>query len=700
VQALAPADAAKDAFAWLEAIDGEQALAWVNAQTNRTLRDVRAMAGYAQRLQHNLRLGTQREFNIQYPSSVGGLVYNHFRSASQPAGVWRSTTLEEYRKDRPDWRTLLSLDDYNRQQGVDWVYGGSQVLPAALAGEARQGSDAPLRPRALIRLSRGGSDAAVFREFDTASRRFIPASEGGFELPEAKGFAAWWGKDALLVSSAALGPDTQTTSGYARELRLLRRGQALAEAQVLFRAETTDVSLDWRVDHRPGHAPDLVITRRLQFSQFMHHLWDGQSARKLDLPSHVSLRVAQGHLTLQTGAAWTINGRDHAAGSFFILPVAAAFRPALQPRLLFEPRDGDSVLGFAFTRDHVALNELRDLQSRVSLHRLDGGAPPREVQGLGEFGLSGLWTHEAAANLLWLQHRSFLEPNALYLLDAQTGQTELLHRQGAAGDASPYSVQRQWAVSKDGTRIPLTLIARKGAKADGKQPTLLYGYGGFGISTLPEYQRLVLTNWLEQGGTYAIAHIRGGGDLGPAWELAARGTKRQTGYDDFIAAAEHLIRSGITSPRHLGIYGASNGGLLTAAVSMQRPELFGAVVSRVPLTDLQRYTQWLAGPSWVQEYGDPAKAEDWAVMKTYSPYHNIRPGRSYPPTLYMGNRNDDRVHPIHGRKMAARLMAQTPSQVWYSEPISGGHSGTVTPQLAAEREALLYTFLMHHLAPP
>ncbi len=686
---------APDPYQYMEDLSDAKATAWVREQTRRSLSDVQKMPGYKERYDSNLKILTRREFNIQYPTTVGDVIYNWYRDTSNPNGVWRSTTLEEYSKEqRPNWRVLFRVDAFNSEEKANWTWGGAQVQPANLSGAGSQGMNGAPK-RAMIFLSRGGSDAGIFREFDLASRKLVPASEDGFEIPEGKNRAAWWSADELLVSSE-FGEGGRTSSGYAREIRLWKRGTPLSSAKPMFSAEQKDMSVDWRIDFDAQGRQLFMAQRRLSFDSRATFLWDGQAFKPLALPSDAVVRLRAGHLAVETKSPMPFEGRTLAAGSLLINSFTEAAKGNWKPRLLWEPQPRESVFEVIVTPDHVVINALKDLQSSVMIYPLDGAQPPRELQGLGDFGQTRIWEHSLKGNQLWLNHQSYLQTPALYMLNVKAAQLTKLQEQGGVTDTSPYRAERGNAKSKDGTAIPYTLIQRKDAPRDGKQPTLLYGYGGFGLSMTPDYQRFALLNWLDQGGTYVVAHIRGGGEFGNAWTMAAKGLKRQTGYDDFIAVAEELVRAKVTQPANLGIYGASNGGLLVSAVLVQRPELFGAVVSRVPLTDLQRYTKLLAGPSWVDEYGDPDKPEDWTVMQRYSPYQNLKAGVKLPPTLYLANLNDDRVHPAHGRKMAAR-QAELGSPTWYYEPEQGGHGGIATPQLQAEREALLYTFLMGQL---
>jgi prolyl oligopeptidase len=688
---LLSAQIAPDPHLWLEDLKNPTATQWVDEQSVRALDSIRKMPGFDERYKANLRVLTQREFNIQFPSTVGSFIYNHYRTANQPSGVWRRAVLDEYRKPRPDWQTLLNIDAYNKNEPVNWTWGGAEVQPVSLQKVDQKNL------RAMVRLSRGGSDAAVIREFDLGSRSFVPASAGGFEVPEAKGYAQWWSADELLIATN-FGDGSQTASGYPREVRLWKRGTPLTAAALVFKAEASDVGVNWSVDFAQNGGKHLLIKRQISFFQHAHYAWTGEGLKALDLPADSAVRVHEGSLVIQLRSIWQHKGQSYPAGGLLVANYSDFMAGSAAPRSVFVPAERKTMQGYAVTAQHIVVNESRDLQSKVVVHDITGAAPARELQSLGDWGLVRLRPHSAQSNMLWLSHQGFLEPQSLYLFNTDNLALEKIHTQGQVTDASVYRVERGAARSADGTLIPYTLIQRKDAPRDGQQPTLLYGYGGFGISLLPEYQRLPLLNWLDFGGTYVLAHIRGGGEFGTEWTEAAKGLKRQTGFDDFAAVAQALVDAKVTQPSKLGIYGASNGGLLVSTVSTQRPELFGAVVSRVPLTDMQRYTQLLAGPSWIEEYGNPDRPEDWSVLARYSPYHNLKASAPMPPTLYITNRNDDRVHPAHGRKMVAKQLAMG-YPTWLYEPIEGGHSGVATPQLQAEREALLYTFLMHHLKP-
>jgi prolyl oligopeptidase len=688
------AQSTPDEHIGLESLTDEKVTQWVEKETEKTFAEIRKMANYDARYKDNLKILTQREYNIQLPISVGEFVYNYYWTGSQPAGVWRRATLSEYKKDSPSWQTLFNIDAYNRDTNQKWSFRAAQVQSVAI--QKKSGN----APRAMLMLSKGGSDAVVMREFDLKTRKIIEPNEQGFDVPQAKGWADWWSADELIIATD-FGPGTMTDSTYARQLRLWKRGTPLASAQMIFNAEASDVSVDWKLDIAADGQQFLLVSRRTSFFQRTYYLWDSQELKPLVVPADSQVSIKQGKIFIELYSDWRVGDQVFAAGSLLMAPQNALVQSLSGSdfRVLFAPRNGSSLLSFVATNDTIVVNELSDLKSRINIHSFDSAVPSKVLSDPTGEGLATIWMHDAASNRLWISHQGFIQPPTLSILDASKGTSEFFHKQGPVGDANLYTVSKRAAKSLDGTVIPYTVIQPKTSATNQNQPTLLYGYGGFGISLLPEYQRFQMVNWLQYGGTYVIAHIRGGGDFGIEWMKAAKGLKRQTGFDDFTAVAQDLIDSKVTTPRNLGIYGASNGGLLVSAVSVQHPELFGAVVSRVPLTDMQRYTKLLAGASWIEEYGNPDKPEDWTVMQKYSPYQNLKPGRALPPTLYITNRNDDRVHPAHGRKMVAKQRALG-YPAWLFEASAGGHSGRATPQLFAEREALLYTFLMHHLSKP
>ena len=669
----------------LEQPDGAEALAWVQARTAEARQLIAALPDYARRYDDTLTALSARDTNIQFVRSHRGQLYNFFSTAARPNGVWRRTTLEEYRKERPDWQVLIDFDKLGDQEGRTWNFSSYKLSPNG--------------QRALVFLSPGGADRTEMREFDLPSRQFVAA---GLRLPLAKQWADWYGDDEVLVATESQG-GTLSRSGYPLTIRRWRRGSALAEAPELLRGEPSDMSMSIdTLDPKDGRPAAALISRRISFFQGRYQLLqDDTLSPPLDLPLDATAWLSEGWIGLWLRSDFDDGTTRHPAGSVLVTPVATVTQSERRFHALLSTTPRQRLIRCEPVRDGFAVAWSDNLQPRLLFQRWTGDAfEPREVV-LPDAGVVGIRPDHADGNdLVWLTTQAPLVPQTFGLLDlADPKPWAPIKRQASVFDAAGLAVQRLEARSADGTRIPYTVIAPAKLAMDGKAPTLLYGYGGFGIALELDYQRLPGLNWLRYGGVYVLAHIRGGGEFGPGWYEAAKRTRRQAAFDDFIAVAEDLARRGITSPPRLGIYGASNGGALVSAVLVQRPELFGAAVARVPLTDMLEFPRFTAGPSWIEEYGDPAVAADRAVLARWSPLQNLKEGVAYPPTLFIGNRNDDRVHPSHARKMVARMRALGHAQTWLYEESSGGHLGRATPQLQATREALLHTFLMGMLQP-
>lgn len=664
----------------LEQPEGPDALAWVQARTAEARQLITALPDYARRYDDTLAAVSSRDSNIQFVRAHRGHLYNFYNTANQPSGVWRRTTLEEYRKERPAWQVLIDLDKLGQQEGRAWTFGSYALSPN---GE-----------RALVYLSPGGADRTEMREFDLVSRQFVAS---GFRLPLAKQWADWYGNDEVLVATDT-GPGTLTRSGYPMTVRRWRRGSALAEAPEVLRGEPADIGMSIDAIEPKGERPaTALVGRRIGFFQNRYQLLQGDTLSPvLDLPSDATAWPSEGWLVLWLRSDFDDGTTRHAAGSVLATSIVTATQPVRRFHALLSAAPRQRLIRWERVRDGFAVAWSDNLQPRLVFQRWTGETfEPREV-ALPDAGVVGIRADRSdQSDLVWLTTQAPLVPQTFGLLDVAEPQPWApLKRQAAFFDAAGLKVQRLEARSADGTLIPYTVIAPAALPTDGNAPTLLYGYGGFGIALELDYQRMPGINWLRYGGVYVLAHIRGGGEFGPGWYEAAKGTRRQAAFDDFIAVAEDLARRRITRPRRLGIYGASNGGALVSAVLVQRPELFGAAVARVPLTDMLEFTRFTAGPSWIEEYGDPAVAADREVLARWSPLQNLREGVAYPPTLFVGNRNDDRVHPAHARKMVARMRALGHAQSWLYEETSGGHLGRATPQLLATREALLHTFLM------
>ncbi|MDM4765602.1 prolyl oligopeptidase family serine peptidase [Pelomonas sp. SE-A7] len=676
-----------DPFEWLEDVQGERALDWVRQRNAVTLKELQSRADYAPIRGQMMELLKAKD-RIPQIYRIGSSLYNHWQDDKNPRGLWRRTSLAEYRKAEPQWETVLDLDELGRTEKENWVFGGLTCL-------------APAYRQCLLMLSRGGADAVVVREFDLIDKRFIAPEQGGFYVAEAKTDVGWIDKDTLFIGSD-FGPGSQTDSGYPRQVRRWQRGQPLKDAALVFEGKTQDVSVSASVDHTPGYER-VILRRGLDFyNQETHLLQDGKLVR-LDLPTDVSPSFWKDRLLLSPRKAWTVGGKTYPAGSLLAIDAKAFLRGDRKFQQLFGPTKTRSLAGYTTTSQHLLLNISDKVASRLEEWNFAGAKPVhRKVEAPfpGTLSTSSLYDSELPddelANRYLISYSDFLTPSTLSLAQAGNDRRELLKSGKTRFDATGMRAEQLEARSKDGTRVPYFVLWPAGAKADGNNPTLLYGYGGFEIPLQPGYSGGMGRAWLARGGVYVMANIRGGGEFGPTWHQAATKANKQRSYDDFIAVAEDLIKRRISSPRHLGIMGGSNGGLLVGATYVQRPELFNAVVCQVPLLDMRRYHKLLAGASWMAEYGNPDDPAEWRFISKYSPYQNLQAGKHYPKVLFTTSTRDDRVHPGHARKMAALMQAQGHKMLYY-ENIEGGHGGAADIEQSATLLALEYSYLWQQL---
>jgi prolyl oligopeptidase len=546
----------------------------------------------------------------------------------------------------------------------------------------------------LVSLSRGGADADVVREFDLETKAFVT---GGFTLPEAKSRIAWRGRDSLFVATD-FGPESLTTSGYPRTVRAWARDTNLTAAPLVYEGRADDMAVGAFHDPTPGFDRDFV-SRQITFWTNELFLWRDGKLVKIEKPDDANASVHREWLLVELRSPWTVGGTTHPAGSL----LAANFEKFLAGDrtldVLFAPTPRTSLVAFAGTRNHLLLTTLDNVRSRIEVLAFRDGAWRREpLPGVPEAGTaSASPVDDIESDDYLLVTSSPLTPSTLALGTAGDGrEPERLKASPTFFETNGLRVEQHEAVSKDGTRIPYFQIGRKLLPADGSTPTLLYGYGGFEIPLVPGYDPVSGAAWLEKGHVLVIANIRGGGEFGPAWHQAALKEKRPRAYEDFIAVAENLIARKVTSPAHLGIKGGSNGGLLIGNMYTLRPDLFGAVVCQVPLLDMRRFNKLLAGASWMGEYGDPDKPEEWAFIRGFSPYHNVAKDREHPPILITTSTRDDRVHPGHARKMTA-LLESLGKDVLSYENIEGGHGGAADNRQKAFMDALGWTFLERKL---
>ncbi len=676
-----------DPYLWLEDVHGEDALAWARQRNTHSQALLEAVPGFAQRHNTLLAVLNSRE-QIPAITRRGRHVFNLWRDANNQRGLWRRTSLAEYRKTDPQWETLLDLDLLGRVEGENWVWGGAQCL-------------APDNTRCLVSLSRGGADATVLREFDLATRNFV---KDGFALPEAKSHVEWKDADTVWVCTD-FGPDSLTHSGYARIVKEWKRGTPLAEARTVFEGHASDVIVYTEVDRTPGFERAVVV-RLIDFFHSESYLVRGDTLLRLDKPTDSTLFWCREWAFLLLRSDYIVGTRTFRAGALLAVPFDAWLRGERPFDVLFEPTATRCLAqdGVSLTRDHVLLSILDTVAGRLEeLHQENGLWVRRVVDAPfpGKLGVASLHDpfvpNDPLANHYLLNYTDFLTPDSVYLGEVGNDQRELLKLLPRFYDSTGMRTEQRFATSKDGTQIPYFVVWPQGATADGQNPTILWGYGGYQSSELPRYSGEYGTAWHAMGGVLVVANIRGGGEFGPAWHTCATKANKQRSYDDFAAVAEDLIANSITSPPHLGLFGASNGGLLVGAVMVQRPELFGAVLCSVPLLDMQRYHRLLAGNSWMAEYGNPDIAEEWAWISPYSPYQNVKAGVKYPKVLFTTSTRDDRVHPAHARKMVARMLEQGHKDVLYYENMEGGHGGAADYNQRAHLLALRFSFMWNAL---
>jgi prolyl oligopeptidase len=676
--------AVEDEFEWLEEIEGERALEWVRAQNDRTLGELTKDERYSRFYDAALAIAEDKS-RIPMGSLRDGFIYNFWQDETNVRGLWRRATLDSYRTPEPQWETLLDVDALASAEGRNWVFQGVECLP-------------PAGKLCLVQLSDGGKDAAVHREFDVQARAFV---EGGFALPEAKTDVVWKDENTLLVATD-WGPGTLTESGYPYIVKQWTRGRPLADAEEILRGEVAHVGVGpfsvegMSEDGKPQRL--LGIHQAETFYTSTHWALDsaGKPAR-MTLPPKVSVEALyHGQLVFRLKQDWAVGAKSWKSGALLSVPLvqATAAEPAVNVLIVPGPRD--ALEEVAATRSGVLVASYSNVRGRVLRFSLTSGRWTYSAVPLPDSGAVGLVTADEHSDTAFVSYQDFLQPTTLYSVEVANKQVAKAKSLPAFFDASRYVTEQLEATSKDGTRVPYFVVRSKAFTARGDTPTLLYGYGGFEVSMLPTYSATIGKLWLDEGGAFVLANIRGGGEFGPAWHDAGLKTKRQTVYDDFIAVAEDLIAHRITSPRHLGIEGGSNGGLLMGVMLTQRPELFGAAVVQVPLLDMLRFHKLLAGASWVDEYGSPDVPEERAWLERLSPYRNLAKREDFPVPFFLTSTKDDRVHPGHARKYAAK-MESLGMPFYYYENIEGGHSAAANLRERAKRQALEFTYLARRL---
>lgn len=679
--ALFPAygDEPDDPYSWLEEVTGEKPLAWVKMRNAESTAEL-AQSDQFKALDRRLLEILDSDARIPMISKHGAFYYNLWRDAKNRRGLWRRTTLDEFRKAKPAWEVVLDLDALGKEEKENWVWRGAQFLR-------------PENKLVLISLSRGGADAAVIREFDVVAKAFV---KDGYALPEAKSQLGWRGLDSVFVGTD-FGSGSLTTSGYPRIVKEWKRGTPLGSARVVYEGKPGDMSVSATRDLTPGFERD-IVTRRPTFWTSETFLRRDDKLIPIEKPADALFSLHREWMLLRLRSDWTAGAKTYSAGSLIIADLESFLKGDRAFEVLFEPTERKSLAAVTPTRHHILLTELDNVRSRVYvLTHKDGHWHREALPGLPEFTHATVRAVDADdSDEYFLETNDFLTPTTLSIGTAGDGVAQTLKQLPVFFDAGGLAVTQHEATSKDGTRIPYFQIGPKSLTLDGSNPTLLYGYGGFEIPSLPSYRPTIGAAWLEKGGVYVVANIRGGGEFGPKWHQAALKAQRYRAYDDFIAVAEDLIQRKVTSPSRLGTEGRSNGGLLMGNMLTRRPDLFGAIVCGSPLLDMKRYSHLLAGASWMGEYGNPDVPEEWAFIQTFSPYHNVKKSAKYPRTLFTTSTRDDRVHPGHARKMVAKMREQGHDVVYY-ENIEGGHSAAADNKQAAFMDALAFTFLWKEL---
>ena len=667
-----------DPYLWLEDVHGEKSLEWVKAQNARATAILRADPDYQSDYEAILHVMDASD-RIPYGELDHTYVFNFWQDAEHPKGVWRRTGIADYARPAPSWEVLLDLDRLAQEERENWVWKGADCTPSL--------------KRCLLHLSRGGGDAVVVREFDLAARSF---AKSGFTLEEAKSTITWLDEDTVLFGTD-FGPGSMTSSGYPRIVKLWRRGEPMAQARTLYEADPGDVAASAVVFHEPTGTIALIQRDVSFFAAEYFLLTPEHTTQQLPLPRSADLKGAQGpHLIFTLREEWTPAGQAAIGKGALIAYRVPQREPAggAAVTVLYAPDARAAIDEVATGRDAVYASIYHDVTGSIHAFRpLEPGGWSDRVLPLPQGGSTHIVSANGWGPESYFRYESYLSPATLYA-DEGEGRPVGIKSLPARFDASHLVTEQFFAVSRDGTRVPYFVTRPR--QLAGPAPTVLYGYGGFEVSETPSYTANFGMLWLTRGGVFAVANIRGGGEYGPAWHQAALGQNRQKSFEDFQAVAQDLVRRGLTTPAQLGIMGGSNGGLLVSASMVERPELFGAVVCQVPLIDMLRYTQIGAGASWEAEYGDPARPADRAWILKYSPYQNVSPGKRYPPVLFVTATSDDRVTPVHARKMAARMQAQGHEVLFY-ENTDGGHAAAADHRQAAEMWALSFVYLKQKL---
>lgn len=677
-------DPSNDPRVWLEEVEGEEAMAWVEGQNERTYERLQGDALYDTLYNEALAIYESTD-RIPYGSFYAGYVWNFWQDSENTHGLWRRTSLESYLSDDPDWDVILDLDALSEAEGRNWVWRGSNCLT-------------PDYDRCILTLSDGGSDAAVRREFLISERAFV---EDGFITPESKGGIDWIDENTVMIG-LAIGEEDSTDSGYASVAYRWERGTPYESATEIIRGDRTDVAMwGFRMEDSDGTAYMMMSQAVTFYDTVYWHLPDGGEPMQMPLPAKSSLRALyQDQLVFTVEEDWTPveGGTTYAQGSVlsFSMSEFAASGELPQVFTVYRPRERQSVGSIQSTRSALLMAIDENVVGGIEAFSFAGDEWTSESVPVPENLTLSISSADSGEDIFFFNAEGFLTPDTLYMGNVADMTVNPIKSIPERFNAEGLIVEQLESTSADGTRIPYFVVRHEDTVMDGSTPTLLYAYGGFEVSIRPSYSGSRGRLWLERGGAYVVANIRGGGEFGPSWHQAGLKMDRQRIYDDLISVAEDMHTRGLTSPRRTAVYGGSNGGLLTGVMYTQRPDLWNAVVSAVPLLDMLRFHTLLAGASWMGEYGNPEDPDEGGFLRSISPYHNVDANGDYPEIYIYTSTKDDRVHPGHARKMA-HLLEELGHEYLYYENTEGGHAAAADLSEYARRDAMLYTFLMQNL---
>ena len=670
--------AQEDKFQWLEEVDGAKALEFVAAQNKLTVERLSQEKDYQSIYDRSLEISNSSD-RIAYPGFNGKYVYNFWKDKDHERGIWRRCLASDYNSGKLNWETILDIDALSKKDNIKWVFKGASGLY-------------PSYNRFLVQLSNGGGDAVSIKEFDADKKEFIT---NGFQIDEAKGGASYIDENTLVVSTD-FGDGTMTTSGYPNQVKIWKRGTLLKDAQLIYEGKQTDVGT-WGGILRGDTKSYIFISRALTSFSAQKLLWIDNKIVTLDIPDDCNINgLLKGQLVVQLKSDWKVASKTYKSGTLLSLDFDKLQKGTKEVLLITEPDEFSSIPEISATKNHLLVNMLTNVTSQLYIYSFNTGKWSSQKVKAPDYGTISLISSDEFTDQFFFQYENFTTPTTLYAADAGTNTFQAVKSLPAYFDAGKYEVKQFKAKSKDGTMVPYFMVSAKNIKLDGSNPTLIIAYGGFEISYEPFYAGKYGNAWLDKGGVFVVANIRGGGEFGPKWHQDGMKEKRQNVFNDLFAVSEDLIAKKVTSSKHLGVMGGSNGGLLVGVAFTQRPDLYNAIVCQVPLLDMQRYNKLLAGASWMGEYGNPDIPEEWEYIQKYSPYQNLKPGMNYPEVFFTTSTRDDRVHPGHARKMVAK-MNDMGYKTYYYENTEGGHAGSSTNEQSAKANAMMFSYLLMKL---